>query len=51
MTREEIKQAIRKKEELKEQAWMAYQQLVGQIALLRDMLKTEEKIKPEAPKK
>jgi hypothetical protein len=42
MNKEELKNMLKEKEELKERTARIYDQLVGQCALLLDLLKTEE---------
>lgn len=41
--REDVKKQIAEKEEMKERTWAIYNQIIGQIALLRDMLQRTEK--------
>jgi hypothetical protein len=44
----ELKQTLEEKEKMKIQTELVYQQLMGQIALVRDMIKREE-AKTETP--
>ena len=50
MEKTDLIKLLKEKEELKERTARIYDQIVGQIALLQDLVKTEENIKKEEPK-
>ena len=50
MTKEEIIVLLKQRAEMADRTFEAFQQLQGQLALLRDMLKSEEKAEQEKAK-
>lgn len=49
MKKEEIIVMLQEKEKLKEQTEYVYHQIIGQISLLRDLLKKEDNMKEKKP--
>ena len=49
MERESLIKELQEKEELKERTYAVYQQLIGQIALLRNIVERLDKEKVETP--
>ena len=50
MTKAELMKLLQEKETLREQTEMVHSQLIGQISLLRELLKKEEMKTPEEAK-